>query len=358
MSASVIIVTVNISFIVSVIFFFFSLIQLIHKKIQRSHYLLSITFFAVAVQYLSFWLYFRVSPIFEKYFYFSDSAFLFLIGPFLYMYFLEITAESQVSRTRTVLNASPFFLALILIEGINLAYPSLDDKAGLGIINFLEPLSYLSMSLYIVMIFRILYSYYWKKNKSTEIKTLLYIIVCCVIFSFVLMLSALWRDLQLVGHIAFFCIPMVFIFFLIRYPDFFVNAQKESQELRYLNSQLGSINKESVIAQLDSLMDRERIYRDSTLCLKQLSSKLGITSSQLSELLNSHYKTSFNNYVNFHRVEEVKKALRESPDISILQTAFDNGFNSKTTFNTAFKKFSGLSPSQYRGKKHKKRSDL
>jgi AraC-like DNA-binding protein len=98
-------------------------------------------------------------------------------------------------------------------------------------------------------------------------------------------------------------------------------------------------------------MSHEEIYKESQLTLKILSDELAITSSQLSELLNSYYKTSFNNYINSHRIDEVKRILEVQGNANILQTAIDCGFNSKTAFNNAFRKFTGLSPSLYRKKR-------
>ena len=141
---------------------------------------------------------------------------------------------------------------------------------------------------------------------------------------------------------------LLYFLFTCRDPDFFSKVQKESTEIRYLNSRLKSIDKDKVLAQLNSLITQEEIYKESMLTLKTLSRELAITPSQLSELLNSHYCTNFNNYINSHRIDEVKKTLKDHPSVNILQTAFECGFNSKTAFNNAFRKFTNLSPSHYR----------
>ncbi|MDC7226899.1 MAG: helix-turn-helix domain-containing protein [Spirochaetales bacterium] len=200
------------------------------------------------------------------------------------------------------------------------------------------------------MIFRLLRLYY-QKLKTSEIKTLIHIIICSLVFSVALLLSeTLWPNLQYIGHLAFLLIPMSFIFFLIRYPAYFNKAQEESQEIRYRNSQLGSVNKEEVVAGLDALLKQEKIYIDRTVTLSNLSSRLNISSAQLSEFLNSQYGTNFNNFINSYRIEEVKRILNNSPDTNVLETAFNCGFNSKSAFNTNFRKFTGLTPSEYKKK--------
>lgn len=341
----------NVSFVVSIVFFFFSFIQLLHKKKPLSNYYLAIVFFAVGIQCLSFWLYYRDSPLFERYFYYLDTAFLFLIGAFLYLFFLYIASDSPIT-SKTWLHAVTFIAALIIIEGINLYYPSAAGKTELYIIDILISLSYLSLFIYLIMIFRVLHNYYLTKNRTPEIRILIYIILCSLVFSFFLLLSnTLWEELQLIGHIAFFCIPLLFIIFLIRYPDYFSRAQKESQEIRYLNSQIGGLDKEKIIARLELLIGQEKIYRERALSLKSLSDELDINAPQLSELLNSHYGTNFNNFINSYRIEEAKIVLGNKSDLNILEIAFECGFNSKTTFNNAFRKFTGLTPSEYKKQK-------
>ena len=342
------------SFVVSIIFFFFSITQLINKKKPLSNYFLSVLYLALGVQCLSFWLYSHDSPLFENYLYFSDSALLFLTGPFLYLFFLYITRETPITLRTILLNAAPFFASFFLIERINLIYPILDDKMGLLTIDLIITLSYLSLFIYLILIFRILSSNFKKGSKSPEKRFLIYIIICSMFFSFTLLLSnTLWPELQLISHIAFIFIGLFFIFFLIRYPDYFRKAQKKSQEIRYRNSQLMNLDKEKVVARLDSLFKMEKIYREQNLTLKTLSEKLNISSPQLSEFLSSHYKTNFNTYINSYRIKEVKKNLKERSDVNLLAVALDCGFNSKSTFNDAFRKLTGLTPSQYRAKINK-----
>ncbi|MFA8436978.1 MAG: helix-turn-helix domain-containing protein, partial [Marinifilaceae bacterium] len=67
-------------------------------------------------------------------------------------------------------------------------------------------------------------------------------------------------------------------------------------------------------------------------------------------IINQGHGLNFNDYINQFRVEEFKRLLQD-PQFSketLLAVAFEAGFNSKTTFNTAFKKFTGMTPSEYR----------
>ena len=108
MSLGTIINIANISFIASIIFFFFSLSQLVSKEKLLSNYFLSVLYFSMGIQGLSLWLYLRESPVFDKYFLYSDSAFMFLIGASLYLFFLYTTSEIRITGKNVLLHALPF----------------------------------------------------------------------------------------------------------------------------------------------------------------------------------------------------------------------------------------------------------
>jgi len=103
-------------------------------------------------------------------------------------------------------------------------------------------------------------------------------------------------------------------------------------------------------AQLSTCMENEKPWLDPELTLSILAGQLGLNTSQLSYLVNNGFKQNFNDFVNTYRVEEVKRKLA-TPDfqhLSLLGIAFESGFNSKATFNRAFKKRTGKAPSEYK----------
>jgi AraC-like DNA-binding protein len=96
-------------------------------------------------------------------------------------------------------------------------------------------------------------------------------------------------------------------------------------------------------------MTEEKIYLENELNLSKMAEKLGVSVHDTSFLINQTQGHNFYTYVNSFRIEAAKKLLRSSQikELNILGIAFASGFNSKTTFNTTFKKITGLSPSQY-----------
>jgi AraC-like DNA-binding protein len=100
---------------------------------------------------------------------------------------------------------------------------------------------------------------------------------------------------------------------------------------------------------LNNLMLTEKFFLNNELSLPDLAEELALSTHDLSYLLNEVIGISFFQYINTCRVEEAKRLMisDEYKHLNILGIAYSAGFNSKTTFNTAFKKQTGLSPSQY-----------
>lgn len=105
-----------------------------------------------------------------------------------------------------------------------------------------------------------------------------------------------------------------------------------------------------IVARTLGLMTEEKLYLQTELTLQDLADKLKTPSYQVSQAINDGLQKTFYDLVNGYRVEEAKRLLLDpkSRANKILAVGFDAGFNSKTTFNTVFKKFTGLTPSDFK----------
>lgn len=99
---------------------------------------------------------------------------------------------------------------------------------------------------------------------------------------------------------------------------------------------------------LNALM-KEGAFLDPGLSLQDLANQLRTNTSVLSRSINSGFGMNFNDFINSHRVEAIKEKLRagEHQQLTLTSIAYDCGFNSKATFNRAFKKFTGQSPRDF-----------
>jgi AraC-like DNA-binding protein len=125
---------------------------------------------------------------------------------------------------------------------------------------------------------------------------------------------------------------------------------KTDERISYQKSGLTDIEAQSYLNNLLKMMETNKPYLNSDLTLRELAAKLSISTHNLSEILNTRLNQNFYDFINRYRVEEVKKRLADkgSDNFSLVAIAFDSGFNSKSTFNTIFKKQTGATPSQYR----------
>ncbi len=107
---------------------------------------------------------------------------------------------------------------------------------------------------------------------------------------------------------------------------------------------------EECLKHLGYLLEVKKIYKDETISLQSLSEKLSIPPYQLSQIINTKLNKNFFDLINSFRIQEAKKYLTDpaKSHLTILEIAYDVGFNSKVSFNKAFKKFSEMTPSQFR----------
>lgn len=109
---------------------------------------------------------------------------------------------------------------------------------------------------------------------------------------------------------------------------------------------------DGLVTRITALMEEEKLYQETELTLHQLATRLNVPTYMVSQALNEGMKKNFYDLVNGYRVEEAKRLLLDSGNrnYTILSVGFEAGFNSKTTFNTVFKKFTGLTPTDFRDK--------
>lgn len=124
----------------------------------------------------------------------------------------------------------------------------------------------------------------------------------------------------------------------------------KDSEQKYQRSGLTQDQAQRYLQRLEAYMQHEKPYLEADLTIEALARRLHISRHYLTQVLNERLGKNFYLYVNDYRIHEAKQRLLE-PDnahLTILSIAYESGFNSKSTFNTVFKKITDMTPSQFR----------
>ncbi len=122
------------------------------------------------------------------------------------------------------------------------------------------------------------------------------------------------------------------------------NADKQP---KYERSALGEEQASRIARKIEAAMEQEKLYRDPGLSLWDLAQHVGVNSNHVSQTLNATLEKNFFDYVNGWRIKEAA-ALLQSTSKSILDVTYEVGFNSRSSFYTAFKRELGTTPKAYK----------
>jgi len=113
--------------------------------------------------------------------------------------------------------------------------------------------------------------------------------------------------------------------------------------------QIDSNSLKTFIDRLTELVEKEKLYLNSELTLGEVAKLLSTNTAFLSKAVNQHYDMNFSNYLNKFRIEEAKRLIDEGrQDVMTFEGIANScGFVSRSSFNQAFKKFTGMTPTEY-----------
>jgi len=352
-------------------FLLVSIFLITHKNEQRiSHKILAVFLLSKTLAIVeSTLLTFKASLIgFPHIFCIARSA-IFLFGPALYFYTKSITDRNFKFQRNHLLHLIPFlaycgFLIFkfhiqsfeikqqIILQRYIYTYS--EALIIFGFLN-LQTLAYLIAALIVL------------KNYRTEIKK---------VFSTVDRINLSWLNFILFGFFLIWCIDLadfiiimtsgrslsilsisalilVFIFANVivykglKQPEIFSGMEDKP---KYENSPLTEADIEKYLKKMTTYMQSEKPYLNPSFNISNLARKLSIPSRYLSQVINQSLQKNFFDFVNSYRIEEAKRYLSDHSNNrkTVLEILYEVGFNSKSAFNNVFKKYTGITPTEFK----------
>lgn len=337
--------------------------QLISPKIGRRNPLaISLLFCLGCIHFITliqFQGYFVANPFLMG----TQIPLVTLLGPLFYFYFLRILNPAFTLTTKHFAHFIPTVLAPLILapylflsgkekQTIQLDYLSGHTELWETFPNNLVVLIFISTLIYIVYPLKTIIPLLKHKlllNNPTIVIALGFI--ACFSLNIICVITYQFYDIGILkkGVALYFTCWIVAVYLINqKHPEFLTTVTDNIAEAKYKKSQLININTDSILKELHTQMHTERIFLDEELTLPILAEKLSLSTHQLSEILNKHLNTSFKGYIKKHRIEEAKRLLVENPSQKVLTISMEVGFRSNSTFNSSFKKETGLSPVEYR----------
>ncbi|MEL0634911.1 helix-turn-helix domain-containing protein [Pseudoalteromonas carrageenovora] len=302
-----------------------------------------------------------------------------LLAPTLYFYVKSIIYSDLKLKTKDLLHAIPFIIiCLIFIPRFHLA----DDIAKMSFYNNHEPLFevlfvhvvlYLQMFFYLALIFKKLNRYKLTVlNNYSNIEILNkqwlnnFMMAFLIDFTIVLARNIIkFTELQGLLNLLTPLMMTVTLFFVcwilwqaLHKPLIFqgISSKVESLEPKKLPQNpsedviVDANEAQRVLSTIKCHMSLNKPYLNPSLNIDTLAKQLNIPALEISTVLNHHLGQHFFDFINSYRVNEAANilSLKSNKQKAILEILLEVGFNSKSSFNTAFKKHLTVTPSQYR----------
>lgn len=280
------------------------------------------------------------------------NTFTLLWAPSLYLYVKSLTTRIRSFNLRFAQHGLPFVLGVLYVsvQSVLSIPPSLSP---IGLVVTLQVIGYSMAGIYLIAQYhrkvRKNFSQYEPKNRTWVTTVLVGYIFTCLIPPILYWLGIYQAQSPLIKEL------ISFLPFLVFYNILFFNTISNPivihsipEEERYSGSQLTPEQAQQYLRKLDSDMKIRKLFLEPELSLSELAETTAIPFRYLSQIINQHKGRNFYDYINGLRVEYACNLLRNDSDKTILEILYASGFNSKTSFNTAFKKHTGKTPTQFK----------
>jgi len=362
----------NITRIVSAfILLLFSIFLLNKKKGNRESFRFLAGFLLARVFILLgmlFWSYDLISHF--PHVAYIETPFLFLYAPMLYLYTKSVTTPDYKLKKVEIIHFIPAILITLflvfrfyvlgaedkldILNSNTLLYPLPKNSITVGL--WLQFFFYAPACTLLLLRYKNLIKQYYSSLDRLKLNWL----------AFLLLGFFIWKGIFVTGYL-FYLIPRgtfatlfeIFIEFgFLFYASMIVYKALQLPEVfnglengrKYKTSPLNEEDKQRYLKKMEVCMMEQKLYREPLLTLKDVAEKAAVPAHYVSQILNEKLNEKFYDYINRYRIEECKKILstHSQNEKTILEILYHVGFNSKSVFNNAFKKYVGMTPSEFK----------
>ena len=289
-----------------------------------------------------------------------------------YLGFIVASCYSDFKlRKLDILHAIPFLFFLYLTlpgnqlqlaannQEMELFYISASESVFEFVISNLQYYVYIAIAVFILLQFRAIFQKHYSDSRSSVFSWLLQLVVVSILahtLSFVrglisfTSISEAYIYLQIFGALVVLAVITWITLKALLEPDIFRGIDRTllAASKRVKGEPNRHVSQDREEAKLLRYMEEEQPYLNAELTLLDLSQQLAMTQRDLSELINQKLAVHFFDFINSYRIERAKERLIEDRALTVLEILYSVGFNSKSSFNTAFKKHAQSTPTAYR----------
>ena len=290
-----------------------------------------------------------------------------LYGPILFFYVRRVIHKSSF-KLFDLIHFTP--LIFIVINRLKFYLISTDEK--INIVNNGNIIDHLIFKnthiIKIIIVLMLSYSMYIFLSLKNNLKSrnqsrwLNWLVFCFIgyVISFSSYFILVYFDLLTKESDYFIGFSMLFFIGLLTYfgffqPDVFdgLSIDKVIPFKKYKKTGLSKDLSIEYKTRLIRFMENEKPYLNSQLRLDHLADNLHLSRHHISQVINEHFDASFFDFVNSYRIEEAKIMLNNNCELNISEVLYSSGFNNRVSFYNAFKKNTGITPSEFKSLKNK-----
>ena len=299
---------------------------------------------------------------------------LWLIGPCLLLYTYSIIFKDFTLRMKHLVHLIPYILIFIITlftyhlkpleyKQIYLEH-AMNDRSiliwGSSAIILIHVLVYIIVAFRSISKYQYILSNMISNADKIRLSWLKFMLIGTFVIFFSLISFVVNQYFRWAGNIPleliYILVTLLFLFITstlfksLKQPEIFSGIHVEEINISSKNEIVGLTEEEisTTTTLLNNYMESDKPYLEPNLSLSDLAEKLNVNSRTLSQIINNKLGLRFFDFINKYRVLEATHMIKDPPDpkMTILEIMYQTGFNSKSSFNTAFKKFTGMTPSE------------